>query len=162
MQGRAVTMVQGAGEQPITLLPAPIRALPYMKGISWGKLGTPEQTVAKTEMSRMLQVYERFCAFHQPLRFKDGRTIWKVCFPSPSRWKSGPERPSAFEALLDNYVLNNRFAGYGPLGQATDDALRSLDQVLDNALRRDQQHSKDVLGEAAAVAAHSNKKKIIC
>ncbi len=144
--GQVVEMKQGAGEA-MRLLPVHIKAEPYMVGIGWGKLGTPEEAVAKNELARMLQVYERFGATQQPLKYRDGRVVWSVAFPPNSRWLDGPEQPSAWLAMLENYVRNSRFKGYGAWGKPTDDGLRSLDKVLDDSLQKDQDHFNNLIGE---------------
>lgn len=156
-KGKVVTMEQGTREA-LTLHPYYIKAIDYMKSISWGKLGTPAQAVAKAEMARMLQVYERFGAMQQPLRFTNGKVVWEVRFPPGSKWLSGPEAPSAYLAMMDNYLRNNRFPGYGALGKATDDGLRSLDRVLDDALAKDKQHSQNIILDAQQRAAFEAKR----
>lgn len=132
--------------QRIELLPVPIRASAYMNGIQWGRLGTPEQAVAKQEMIRMLTVYERFGANQCPVRLRDGRTVWSVKFPANSRWASGPERTSAFQAIIDNYAKNKMFQGYmmsdltGPGG-----TFKDIDAIVDRALAKDNAMAKGEL-----------------
>ena len=153
----SLTMQQGDGP-PIEVHPYFIKALDYMGKIQWGFLGTPEQAIARGEMARMLQVYERFGAYLQPIRFTAKRVIWELRFPDGTKWQQGPQVPSAQWAMLDNYLKNNRFPGYGPLGQATDDGLRSLDKVLDQALGKDKQNSEDLKSYARDRAAFEAKR----
>lgn len=139
--------------QVVELLPAPIRSAPVLNGISWGRLGTPEQAAAKTELIRMLSIYERFGAVQQPLRVVDrgrgARTIWKVQFPRGSRWASGPERPSAFQAILDNYAKNGFFKGYLEAdGGGDGSAVGNLDRIITNALAFDNAQAKRHLVDA--------------
>lgn len=116
----------------------PIRASTYMAGIQWGRLGTPEQAVAKQEISRMYTIYERFGACQCPVRLSGGRTVWSVKFPANSRWASGPERTSAFQAILDNYAKNGFFKGYmDSLGAGHQDSFANIDRIIDNALAFD-------------------------
>ena len=122
----------------VQLLPVPIRAAPVLRGIGWGRLGTPEQALAKQELARMLTIYERFGAVQQPLRTREGRTIWKVQFPPNSRWASGPERASAFQAILDNFAKNGMFKGYMANESAGEgETLWKIDRIIDNALAFD-------------------------
>ena len=143
-----VTEYQG---HRVELLPMPIRSAPVLAGIQWGRLGTPEQAVAKEELIRMLNIYERFGAVQQPIKIVEGkggkRTIWSVKFPSGSRWASGPERASAFQAILDNYAKNGFFKGYNialdhipTLGN-----VRNIDKIVDRALAKDNAQAKEML-----------------
>lgn len=141
-----ITTYQG---QRVELLPTPIRAAPVLNGISWGRLGTPEQAAAKTELIRMLTIYERFGAVQQPIRLVDKRTIWKVQFPRGSRWSSGPEAPSAFQAILDNYAKNGFFKGYMEAdGGGDGSAVGSIDRIITNALAFDNAQAKRHLVDA--------------
>ncbi len=129
--------------------PVPINALVYMRGIKWSQLGTPAEAIAKGELARMLQVYQKFGAVQQPIKYKDGRMVWSVNFPPNSRWANGPEAPSAWLAMLDNYCRNDKFPGYGPLGKATDDGLRSLDKIMDATQRNDRSKTIQPMGARA-------------
>lgn len=141
-----ITTYQG---QRVELLPTPIRAAPVLNGISWGRLGTPEQATAKTELIRMLTIYERFGAVQQPIRLVDKRTIWKVQFPRGSRWASGPERASAFQAILDNYAKNDFFKGYMETdGHGDASAVGNIDRIITNALAFDNAQAKRHLVDA--------------
>ncbi len=145
--GREV-VIEHAGV-PMRLFPTQIVAADYTDGIQWSTKGSPEEACAKTELARMFRIYERFGAVMQPLRYTNGRTVWCVEFPQQpkSRWKNGPERPSAFQALVDNYAgANGKFHGYDmsePLHRTTD--LKKLDSIIDSALARDKAHAEGVL-----------------
>ncbi len=144
-----VTMNQHDGRGDFEAAPVLIKAIDYMKGIRWSRLGTPEEAIAKTEMSRMLQVYQRFGAVQQPIRTitekKITRVLWEIRFPPNSRWKNGPQRPSAYEAMLDNFVMNDKFPGYdGPCGQP-DTVLRKLDAIIDDARKAENQKARSIL-----------------
>ena len=154
--GEVVTMQQGKST-PLTLIPARIQARPYMEGIRWGWLGTPEEAVAKAEVSRMLQIYERFGGVQQPLKYRDGHVVWEVRFPANSRWANGPEQSSAWLAMLENYVKNGRFRGYmdGTAAEKTSDNLRSLDKIVSDSYRQDQTHLRGLHEEGAKRAQHT-------
>ena len=149
--------------QPTLGLPSPIKAAPYLNGIQWGRLGTPEEAAAKTELSRMLQIFERFGAQLQPIRYRDGRTVWSVMFPKGCRWRSGPEQPGAWLAVLESYARNDKFRGYLASGMPEQQDLRRLDSIIDASLDKDKRHYDDLRAEAVdqfTFAAHETAERL--
>lgn len=139
---------------PTRLFPVPIRAASYLNGIQWGRLGTPEEATARTEMARMLKIYERFGACQQPLRYRDGRTVWTIVFPSGSRWASGPEAPGAWLAMLDNYTKNDRFKGFMNNGLEAPSVMRDIDGIIDRSLKNDKDFSESLIKEVDMRMSH--------
>lgn len=115
--------------------PVPIKAKHYQDEIAWGSLGDVKAAIAKQEMARMLQLYDYFKAWLQPVRqVEDGRdkgkTVWQVCFPAERRqFKSGPAMPNAIDAMLQNYIRNKAFKGYNPLERGNGFALLDVEKL---------------------------------
>ena len=142
----------------MALFPAPIKADTYLESIRWGKIGTVEEAAGKQEFARMLTIYEAFGAVQQPLKYRSGREVWEVRFPPGSRWSNGPEMPSAFEAMVENYVRNHRFAGYMDSTEAKysgDVTIRKLEELHDATVQRSQQAAEELRQEAHERVIHT-------
>ena len=158
-----VVMKQGTGA-PMTLFPVKIKAATYQSGIEWGRLGTPEEACAKAELSRMLQVYERYGAVQQPLRYRNGHVVWTVNFPPGGRWQNGPEQPLAWLAMLENYVRNGRFKGFMDSFEseamrlaANGTMLRKLDEIVKESTVKDLKDTRETQQEAIERFTHATQ-----
>ncbi len=100
------------------LMPVPIQASRYLQTLI-PKFGEdPKMLLHKAEVGRMLQIYERYGAWLQPMKYVEGKGIFfEVQFPQGSRFASGTSMPNAWEAMEMNYIKNRKFPGVMMLHQ---------------------------------------------
>ncbi len=148
MQGKVVFGGRSTHGKEFWLAPVPIKADSLLAGIQWGKLGTPEQAAAKSELARMMRIYQRECAWKQPIKVEKKGVVWEICFPEGSRFKSGPRSENPWQALLDNYARNFKFKGIlANEMRSSGDALFHVERIIDEALAKDKKHAEDTAKE---------------
>lgn len=118
------------------LMPVPIRLGNYMSSLLPRPGEDPKILLYKSEVGRMLGIYERHGAWMQPERYHSGTIIWSIQFPQGSKFFSGPEAPSALIAQELNYVKNRKFQGISMLDNGDGDGVMNMGkaskQMVDN------------------------------
>lgn len=115
----------------------PIAKKDFLDGIQWPIFPTEKQALCKLELERYFDIYERHRAYFQPIKTRES-VQWQVVFPKSSKWKNGPMRPKASDAIDANYTLNKKFPGEQELAKGDGATPLQVDQIIDEALRNDE------------------------
>ncbi len=132
------------GDEKLVMNPVPIKLETYVRQIGLEDAGiTPEERQARTEVLGMVAIMERNLAVIFPLGFNAGRLIWEVRYPVKSLFKNGPRWNSAWGAIQQNYIRNDRFKKILAIEGGRGESALRFDKIADDSVAAQRKAAKE-------------------
>ncbi len=132
------------GDERLAMHPVPIKLETYVRQLDISDPAiTQEERQARTEVLGMVAIMERNLAAIFPIGFTQGRMIWEVRYPRKSLFLNGPRWKSAWGAIQQNYIKNDRFKKILAIEGGRGESAIRFDKIADESVAAQRKAAKE-------------------